>query len=97
VLSRDANGRRSVVVELDPFGGVLGSVGIDGRDLRRWAADQAGRRLVAGPTWADGAAELPVGWVAVGPEGRFPLGGPVDAVLRRVPDGHSVPFGEVPR
>jgi len=89
--------RPQVVYELDPDGSGIGSIEIDGTGARTLPIDRAGRRLVAGPDWAGSAAGLPPGWVAFGPEGRLPLAGPLDVVLRRITDGRTVPFGEVPR
>jgi hypothetical protein len=90
-------GRSLVVYEVDGDGSALGSIGMDGTGDRRLSGVQAGRRLIAGAAWAGGAAELPAGWIAVGPDGRLPVAGPVDALARRVSDGRTVPFSEVPR
>jgi hypothetical protein len=90
-------GTARVVYELDTDGGTLGSIGIDGGDTRRLPVERAPQRLIAGPAWAGGAAELPPGWVAFGPDGRLPLSGPVGVVLRRVADGRSAAFEEVSR
>jgi hypothetical protein len=97
VLVRDGSGRSAVVYELGGDGSELVSVGMDGTGARRLSGIQAGRRLIAGAAWAGGAAELPTGWIAVGPDGRLPVAGPVDAFARRVSDGRTVPLGEVPR
>jgi hypothetical protein len=96
-FARDARGRPAVIYELDADGRALGSMGLDGTGARVLPVDGSGRRLVAGPAWAGGAAEMPAGWIALGPDGRPPLAGPLDAVFRRVSDGRTVPFGEVPR
>ena len=93
----DARGRLALVYELDAAGRALGSIGLDGTGARALSPDGSGRRLVAGAAWAGGAAELPAGWIALGPDGRLPVSGPGDAVLRRVSDGRTVPFGEVTR
>jgi hypothetical protein len=95
VLAREAGERHAVIFERDPDGQAVASIGVDGSAERDMPADPAGRRLVGTPTWAGGAAEVPVGWIAFGPDGRLPIAGPVVAVLRRVPDGHTVPLGEV--
>jgi hypothetical protein len=97
VLVRVGHGRYTVVYEADAQGRTLASVGLDGSGARALLAPGHGRRLVAGPAWAGGAAEVPAGWIVLGPDGRLPLAGPVDALLRRVSDGRTVPFGEVPR
>jgi hypothetical protein len=97
VLARDGDRRPVVVYERDADGHAIGSIGLDGTGERPVPVDRAGRRLVAGPAWAGGAAEVPAGWIALGPEGRLPVAGPMDALLRRVSDGHTVPFGEVRR
>jgi hypothetical protein len=86
-----------VVYELDADGAAMGSIGVDGRDARRLSVGRARERLIAGPGWAGGSAELPPGWVAFGPDGRLPLFGPVGVVLRRVADGRSAAFDQVSR
>ena len=91
------DGTARVVYELDADGGAVGSIGVDGSDPRRLAIDRVRPRLIAGPVWAGGSAELPHGWVAFGPDGRLPLSGPVGVVLRRIADGRSAAFGEVSR
>ena len=96
-IAADSRGRRALVYELDAAGRALGSIGLDGTGARALGSDGSGRRLVAGAVWAGGAAELPAGWIALGPDGRLPVAGPGDAVLRRVSDGRTVPFGEVSR
>lgn len=95
VPAREAGGRHVLVFERDPDGRALASIGVDGSAERDIPVDRAGRRLVGSPAWAGGAAEVPAGWIAFGPDGRLPLAGPVGAVLRRVPDGLTVPLGEV--
>jgi hypothetical protein len=95
VLARDADGRHLVVFERDPDGRAMASVGLDGSGERAVPVDRAGRTLVASPAWAGGAAEVPAGWIALGPEGRLPIAGPVNALIRRISDGHAVPLGEV--
>jgi hypothetical protein len=93
-LARDGDGRHLVVFERDPDGRAIASIGLDGSGERPMPDDAKGRRLVAAPAWSGGAAEVPAGWIAFGPDGRLPIAGPVDAVLRRVSDGHAVPLGE---
>jgi hypothetical protein len=97
VLARDGAGRPVVVHEVDPDGGVIRAVGPDGRgpELLPFATD--GRRLIGGPGRSSGAAEHGRDWVLVGPDGRLRVEGPVPAVLRHVPDGLTVPLGEVTR
>jgi hypothetical protein len=95
VLARDGAGHQVVVFERDADGGTVASIRLDGRAERAMPADPDGRRLVGNPAWAGSAAELPAGWIAYGPEGRLPIGGPVGALLRRVSDGRTVHFGEV--
>jgi hypothetical protein len=93
---RDGDTTR-VVYELDADGGAVGSIGVDGDDARRLPTDGDRGRLIAGSTWAGGAAELPPGWVALGPDGRLPLSGPVGVVLRRISDGRPAAFDQVSR
>jgi hypothetical protein len=86
-----------VVYELDADGGAVGSIGVDGSDAGRVPVDRASERLIPGPAWAGGSAELPPGWVAFGPDGRLPLSGPAGVVLRRVADGRSAAFDQMAR
>jgi hypothetical protein len=95
VLARDGDGRHLVVFERDADGRATASIRLDGSGERAMPDDARGRRLVAAPAWSGDAAEVPAGWIAFGPDGRLPVAGPVGAVLRRVSDGHTVPFGEV--
>jgi hypothetical protein len=95
VLARDGAGHQVVVFERDADGGIVASIGLDGRAERAMPADPGGRRLVGNPVLAGSAAELPAGWIAYGPQGRLPIGGPSGALLRRVSDGRTVHFGEV--
>jgi len=93
---RDGDTTR-VVYEFDADGEAVGSIGVDGGDARRLPIDGARGRLIAGSARAGGAAELPPGWVALGPDGRLPLSGPVGVVLRRISDGRSAAFDQVSR
>jgi hypothetical protein len=93
---RDGDTTR-VVYELDADGDAVGSIGVDGGDTRRLPIDGARGRLIAGSAWAGGAAELPPGWVALGPDGRLPLSGPAGVVLHRLADGRSAAFDQVSR
>jgi hypothetical protein len=95
VLTRQGDGRQVIVFERDPDGRTVASIGADGSAERDMPADRAGRRLVGPPAWAGGAAEVPVGWIAFGPDGRLPVAGPLGAAVRRVPDGQTMPLGEV--
>jgi hypothetical protein len=97
VLARDGDGRHVVVYERDADGHAMASIEVDGSDERPVPIDRAGRRLIGGAAWAGGAAEVPAGWIVIGPDGRLPVAGPIGALLRRVSDGHTVPFGEVQR
>jgi hypothetical protein len=95
VQARDAGGRPLIVYERDANGRSVASIDLDGSADRAVPGGMAGRRLIAGPTWAGSAAEVPAGWIALGPDGRLPIAGPIGAVLRRISDGRTVPFGEV--
>jgi hypothetical protein len=95
VLARDGDGRNVVVFERDADGSAVASIGLDGRAEHAVPSEPGGRRLVGNPASAGSAAELPAGWIAYGPDGRLPVGGPVGALLRRISDGQTVPFGEV--
>jgi hypothetical protein len=93
---RDGDATR-VIYELDADGGAVGSIGVDGSDARRLPVDRARERLIAGPGWAGGAAELPPGCVAFAPDGRLPLSGRVGVVLLRLADGRAAAFNQVSR
>jgi hypothetical protein len=95
IVARDGAGRHLVVFERDADGRTTAAIGLDGTGERALPEDAKGRRLVAAPGWSGAGAEVPPGWIAFGPDGRLPVAGPVSAVLRRISDGHAVPFGEV--
>jgi hypothetical protein len=95
VLVRDGEARHVVVYERDANGHEMASIGLDDAAERELPAELTGRRLIGSPAWAGAAAEVPAGWIAFGPDGRLPVTGPVGALLRRVSDGQTVPFGEV--
>ena len=95
VLARDAGGRYVVVYERDADGHGTAAIDLDGSADRALPGDVGARRLIAAPAWAGGGAEVPAGWIAFGPDGRLPIAGPVGALLRRLSDGRTVPFGEV--
>ncbi len=97
VVVHDARGAGRIIYEADPDGRTLRSVGLDGAGDQAIAADLTGRRLIAGPSWAGGHAQLPIGWIAFGPNGRLPIDGPIGASIRRISDGRTVPFSEVQR
>ena len=86
-----------MVHEIGAAGGELRVVGLDGHDPHSLAGDPDGRRLVAGPARAAGAAELSPGWILFGPDGRLPVDGAVGPLLRHVPDGRAVALDEVSR
>jgi hypothetical protein len=94
VRDRDAT---RLVYEVDANGAAVGTIAVDGSGARPLPIDGAGERLIAGPAWAGGSAELPLGWIAFGPDGRVPLSGPVGVVLRHLADGRSAAFDEVAR
>ena len=93
---REGDGTR-VVYEIDADGAAVASIGLDGGDVRRLPIDGSDGRLIARSAWAEGAAELPPGWVALGPDGRLPLSGQTGIVLRRISDGRQAAFDQVSR
>ena len=97
VLSRDAEGRPVVVHEVGTGGGTLRVVKMDGRDPQLLQGGRDGRLLIPGQARAGSAAEHPSGWILFGPDGRLPIDGSVQPVLRHVPDGRAVPLDEVSR
>ena len=97
VVAHEGRGAVLIVYEADAEGRALRSIGLDGTGDQAMVADLRGRRLIAGPSWAMGHAELPLGWIAFGPNGRLPVDGPIGASIRRLSDGRTVPFSEVPR
>ena len=97
VLSRDADGRTVVVHEVGAGGDHLRVVGLDGREPRLLEGDPDGRRLVAGPARSGSGAEHARDWILFGPDGRLPIDGSVQPILRHVPDGRAVQLDEVSR
>jgi hypothetical protein len=96
VLATDETGRAVVVHERDVDGRLVAAIRPDGTDVRGIPVAADGRRLVGPAAWAGGAVDHPPGWVVFGPDGRPPVEGQA-AVLRRIPDGRTVPVGEVIR
>jgi hypothetical protein len=97
VLLRDRDGRSVVVHEVGAGGERLQEVGLDGRNPRAVTGDHDGRRLVPGPGRSGGAVEHGPDTLVFGPDGRLPMDGAAATILRRFPDGTSVPFDEVSR
>ena len=64
-----------VVYEPDADGTRLRAIDLDGSGDRAVPVDLVGRRLLAGPAWADGHVELPAGRVAFAADGRPPTDG----------------------
>lgn len=95
VVARDELGRPVVVHEVGADGRIVRRITPDGRDAGAVADVPDGRRLVAGPAWAGGAAEHDPDWILFGPDGRLPIDGPGGAILRHVPDGATVRLDEV--
>jgi hypothetical protein len=97
VLTTDADGRPVVVHERGVDGKSLREMRTDGGDPRDLDGLADGRRLVAGPSRTDSAADLPPGWLLFGPDGRLPIDGQLGPILRHIPDGTAVPLDEVAR
>jgi hypothetical protein len=97
VLLRDRDSRSVVVHEVGAGGERLQEVGLDGRNPRAVTGDHDVRRLVPGPGRSGGAVEHGPDTLVFGPDGRLPMDGAAAAILRRFPDGTSVPFDEVSR
>lgn len=97
VLTRDADGRPLVVHERDVDGRTLRALRPDGGQARDLDPPDDGRRLVAGPSRTDSAAEVPDGWLPFAPDGRLPVDGAIGPILRHIPDGAAVTLDEVAR
>jgi hypothetical protein len=97
VLVRGRDGQPVVVHEVGAGGERLQQVGLDGHQLGYVSGDRDGRRLVPGPGRSGGAVELGPDSLVFGPDGRLPTDGAAAAIIRRFPDGASVPFDEVSR
>jgi hypothetical protein len=96
-LALGPEGSAVVIHEVGVDGGALRSVGLDGGRAAEIPADAMGRRLVAAPGRSAGAAEMPPGFILLGPGGRLPVDGPLPPILRRLADGASLGFAEVSR
>ena len=97
VLTSDPAGRPIVVHEQDVDGHRLREMRTDGGEPRDLDGLVDGRRLVAGPSRTDSAADVPDGWLLFGPDGRLAVDGQLQAILRHIPDGTAVPLDEVAR
>jgi hypothetical protein len=96
VIALEETARPVVVHEVGADGLVLRAIRPDGRNPRLMDGDHDGRRLVAGPSWSDGAAEHALEWVLLGPDGRLDMAGGA-TLLRNVSDGRTVHLDEAPR
>jgi hypothetical protein len=96
VLGRGLFGRVEVVYEPDAAGRSVRSIGVDGTRDRLLATELDGQRLIAGQAWAGGHVTLPEAWLALGVDGRPPLGH-ATPTFRRIVDGRSVLLPEVSR
>jgi hypothetical protein len=96
VLATDETGQAVVVHERDVDGRLVAAIRPDGTDARGIPIAADGRRLIGPAAWVGGAIDHPPGWVVFGPDGRPPVKGQA-AVLRRIPDGRTVPVDEVLR
>ncbi|MEO5885478.1 MAG: hypothetical protein ABIQ58_08195 [Candidatus Limnocylindrales bacterium] len=86
--------RRPLVVhELDPGGGLLRTVALDGVELEAFPPVPDGLRLLSP---SDGSeADLPIGWLALARDGRLPARPEIDARARRLADGITRRLDEV--
>ncbi len=98
VVIPTAAGPRVVHEVLTSAGVVLRAIALDGSSASDLGQMPDGARLVATPHTAGASTRVPPGWVALGPEGRLPAGGPnAQTRLRHVPDGITVRLDEVAR
>jgi hypothetical protein len=96
VVIATPDGPRLVHESFDEAGIALRAVAFDGSSATEVGRLPHGLRLHAAPGVADAGTRLPPGWVALGPDGRLPAGGPDGQTrLRLVPDGTTVQLDEV--
>lgn len=89
----DAEGRPIAVHEVDRAVGRLAQIALDGTPFDDLAPQPDGYRIV-GPG-AGSAAEIPPGWLLLGPDGRLPAAPGGDARLQRLADGQTRRLEEV--
>jgi hypothetical protein len=98
ILAATSSGPRLVHEVLGETGVAVRATSLDGSVVTDLGPLPDGLRLHAAPTTAESATEVPMDWVLVGPEGRFPDTGPTaQTQLRRVEDGMTLRFVEVAR
>ena len=98
ILASTADGPRLVHEILAEAGVALRTVSLDGSTGSDLGQVREGFRLHAAPSVAESATQVPLGWVLIGPEGRFPDTGPTaQTQLRNVQDGVTVQFVEAAR
>ncbi len=86
------DGQSVVVHESDASGGVLRTVSLDGVASQTFAAPNGLRPLVS----LDGSgADLPAGWLVLGPDGRLPATPGTDARAQHLADGQTLRLDEV--
>ena len=96
ILAPTSDGPRVVHEVLGEAGITLLAVSLDGSTMTDLGRVPDGYRLHAAPSVAESATEVPMGWVLVGPDGRFPDTGPTaQTQLRHVQDGITVQLHEV--
>jgi len=91
-LVADGDGQNVVVHESDASGGVLRAVSLDGVAGETFAAPDGLRPLVA---LHGSGADLPAGWLVLGPDGRLPALPGKDARAHHLADGQTLRLDEV--
>jgi hypothetical protein len=98
VLVMTPDGSRLVGETDAATGRVLHAIDLDGGPAMDLGPLPDGLGLQASPAQMGAATRLPTGWVLLAPNGRMPSDGrSVDARLRHVPDGVTVPLDEATR
>lgn len=96
ILATTSDGPRVVHEVLGEASITLSAVSLDGATMTDLGRVPDGYRLHAAPSVAESATEVPMGWVLVGPDGRFSDSGPTaQTQLRHVQDGITVQLHEV--
>lgn len=86
------DGQNVIVHESDASGGVLQTVSLDGVAGETFAAPDGLRPLV---TVHGSGADLPAGWLVLGPDGRLPALPGTDARAHHLADGQTLRLDEV--
>lgn len=97
VLVRDSDGTAVIVHETGPDRRSLAVATPEGRRVRTFPPDAAGRVLLAAPSRSGAAIDIGLGLAVLVPDGPLPLDEPSAAMVLRLADGALVPLEEVSR